>query len=146
MFTKVFERLPLFFLIVLTLYSTFEFLLNLQLFGRSIMTGNTLLYKFAVLDRNLFGCCSKGCPAPRLGYKECFSLAASFYLVHVAERKWRSVSIETVGEGLGIWFPGNVSDLFYWKIGTIDVLRRCCSGKVTFSFSPDFIKQFYNYV
>jgi hypothetical protein len=73
-------------------------------------------------------------------------LAASFYLVHEIDRKWRSVSIDTVGEGLGIWFPGNVSDLFYWKIGRIDVLRRYCSGKITFSFSPQFIKQFYNYV
>jgi hypothetical protein len=97
-----------FLIVFLSLVLSFA-LLNSLLFGRSLMNGNSLLYKFAVIDRNLFGCCSKDCPAPRAGHNESYSLAASFYLIHVADRKWRSVSIDSVGEGLGIWFPGNVS-------------------------------------
>jgi hypothetical protein len=67
-------------------------------------------------------------------------------LVHDLGRKWLSVFIDVIGEGLGFWVQGSVSKLFYWKIVQTDVLRRCCSGKVTFSFDLHFAKYFHELI
>jgi hypothetical protein len=107
---------------------------------------NALEYKFAVIDINLFGCSTKDGPVPRKGHRDCYSLTIAFYLVYQGFRKWGSVSIDTVGEGLGFWLQGNVSDLLYWEVGKINALRRCCSGKVTFSFDFQFMGSFYELI
>jgi hypothetical protein len=120
------------------------FLLKFLLFSSVILMKNSLLYKFAPIDRNLFGCSSKGGPIPRLEYRDCFCLASLHYLVH--ECGDGDVTQLIRGGGLDIWFPGNVSHLQYWKVSMIKVWRRNYSGKVTFSFDLLFLQHLYELI
>jgi hypothetical protein len=61
-------------------------------------------------------------------------------------RKRCYVSYYIAGECTGVWLQMNLSDLFYWKIGEVDVFRRSCSDNVTFSFDLHFIQCFYELI